>query len=62
MTTAITGTAAVKVDATTGTDRTFHVFPYDDVICGRCNELIGAFVGKARCWKCGTTAIVLKSC
>jgi len=59
MTTTITGTAAVKIDATTGT---FHAFPYEDVLCVRCGELVGAFVGKARCWKCGTTAIVLKSC
>jgi len=40
-------------------EQVFVAFPYEDVRCKRCGNLVGAFIGKARCQYCGTTAIVL---
>ncbi len=40
-------------------EQAYVAFPYEDVICKRCGKIIGAFVGKAQCAKCGTVALVL---
>jgi len=40
-------------------EQAYVAFPYEDVICKRCGERVGAFVGKVPCRKCGTVALVL---